>query len=80
MDLSASEPAPEMSESSGEYRLRFRYQLWSQAAQDFRSRPAASQRFASTSSNRAAIDLNPRTPERHDAADSGTGAASEHAR
>jgi hypothetical protein len=39
MDLTESAPLPEMSEQSGEYRLRFRYQLWSQAAHDFRSRP-----------------------------------------
>ena len=54
MDLTEPGPRPEMSEQSGEYRLRFRYQLWSQAAQDFRSRPAAPQRFVSTGRNSAA--------------------------
>ena len=32
MDLTEPGPRPEVSEQSGEYRLRFRYQLWSQAA------------------------------------------------
>jgi hypothetical protein len=80
MDLSATEPLPEMSESSGEYRLRFRYRLWSQAAQDFRSRPPAPQRFASTGSNGPAIGLHPSTPERQDAAESGSVSASDRER
>jgi hypothetical protein len=69
MDLTEPGPRPEVSEQSGEYRLRFRYQLWSQAAQDFRSRPAATQRFVSTGRNSAALDLNPRGAERRDTLD-----------
>ena len=72
MDLTEPGPRPEMSEQSGEYRLRFRYQLWSQAAQDFRSRPAAQQRFVSTGRNSAAADLNLHNAERRDALDSET--------
>ncbi len=79
MDLTEGEALPEMPEPSGEYQRRFRYQLWSQAAQDFRSRPAAPQRFASSGRNSAAIELNARTSERHDASESeitsGPGAA-----
>ncbi len=72
MDLTEPGPRPEVSEQSGEYRLRFRYQLWSQAAQDFRSRPAAPQRFISTGGNSAAADPNPRDAERRHASDSET--------
>jgi hypothetical protein len=69
MDLTEPEPRPEMSEQTGEYRLQFRYQLWSQAAQDFRSRPPVAQRFSSTSSHRTAIDLNPSPAEGYEASD-----------
>jgi hypothetical protein len=72
MDLTEPAPQPEVSKQSAEYRLRFRYQLWSQAAQDFRSRAAAPQRFASTRGNGAAVDLNSRTAERRDALNSET--------
>ena len=79
MDLTEPGPRPEMSEQSGEYRLRFRYQLWSQAAQDFRSRPAAPQRFVSTGRNSAAVDPNPLSAERRDALDPETMPASDQA-
>ena len=69
MDLSEPEQLAETSERSGEYRLQFRYQLWSQAAQGFRSRPPVPQRFSSTSSHRAAIDLNPSPAEGYEASD-----------
>jgi hypothetical protein len=75
MDLTDTEPLPEMSEQSGEYRLRFRYQLWSQVAQDFRSRAPAPRRFVSTSSNGAAVDLHPGIAEQRDAPDADTGSA-----
>jgi hypothetical protein len=78
MDLTEPEP-PQMSEQSGEYQLQFRYQLWSQAAQDFRSRPSAPQRFSSTSSNRATIDLGPGPAGRYDASDAGTVSAADEA-
>jgi hypothetical protein len=72
MDLTESMPLSEMPEQSGEYRLRFRFQLWSQAAQDFRARARAPQRFASTSSTRAVHQLNPRSAERQDVSASDT--------
>ena len=72
MDLTESLPLTEMPEQSGEYRLRFRYQLWSQAAQDFRSSAPARQRFASTSSTRAVHELNPRSAEPQDVSASDT--------
>jgi hypothetical protein len=79
MDLSEPGPQPEVSEQSGEYRLRFRYQLWSQAAQDFRLRPVASRRFVSTGRNSGGADLKPRSAERRDALDSHTTPAPEEA-
>jgi hypothetical protein len=75
MDLSEAEPLPDMSEQSGEYPLRFRYQLWSQAAQDFRLRAPAPRRFASSSSNGSAIDLNRGIVEQRDAPDADTGSS-----
>jgi len=72
VDLTESLPLTEMPEQSGEYRLRFRYQLWSQAAQDFRSSAPARQRFASTSSTRAVHELNPRSAEPQDVSASDT--------
>ena len=79
MDLTEPAPRPEMSEPSGECRQRFRYQLWSQAAQDFRSRPAAPQRLPSSGRNSAAVDQNPRSAEWRDALDSKTMPASDEA-
>jgi hypothetical protein len=73
MDLSEAEQLAEMSEQSGEYQLRFRYQLWSQAAQDFRVRAPAPRRFASSSSNGAAADLNRGMVAQRDAPDADTG-------
>jgi len=49
------------SESSGDYRLRFRYELWSQAAQEFRS--PVSRRFKSIAVNAAANAPNSSTGE-----------------
>jgi hypothetical protein len=77
MDLTESAPLPEMSEQCGEYRLRFRYQLWSQAAQDFRSRPPAPRRFAPTGSNGAVIELKPGIAQRRDAPHADTGSAAD---
>ncbi|HEX2788886.1 MAG TPA: hypothetical protein VHN17_00505 [Steroidobacteraceae bacterium] len=79
MDLTEPEPLPEMPEQSGEYRLRFRYELWSQASEDFRSRPAASHRFASVGTNGAANDRHQRAAEPDTAPDPDTvSAAGEH--
>jgi hypothetical protein len=72
VDLTESMPLTEMPEQSGEYQLRFRYQLWSQAAQDFRLRAPAPQRFASTSGTRAVRELSPRSAEPQDVSASGT--------
>jgi hypothetical protein len=80
MDLSEPGARTEVSEQSGEYRLRFRFQLWSQAAQDFRSRPAAPRRFVSTGRNSAAAELNPRSAEQRDSVHSETMPASDEAR
>lgn len=80
MDLTEGEALPEMSDHSAECQRRFRYQLWSQAAQDFRSRPAAPQRFALSGRNRAAIKQNARTSERHDASESETTSGPDKAR
>jgi hypothetical protein len=55
-------------ESSREYRLRFRYELWSQASQDFRS-PAVCKRFPSIVVDATASGLNSGTGE----PDSGSG-------
>jgi hypothetical protein len=76
------QPAPlnEMSEQTAGYQLRFRYQLWSQAAQDFRPRAPAPQRCAPTSHNGAEHDLGPRTSARQDASDSGTVSAPDEGR
>jgi hypothetical protein len=70
VDLTEPGPRPLVSEQSSDYQLRFRYQLWSQGAQDFRSRPAAPRGFASAGRNSAAADINPRSAERGDALDS----------
>jgi hypothetical protein len=80
MDLSEPEQLAETSERSGEYRLQFRYQLWSQAAQDFRLRAPAPRRFALSSSNGAACDLNPGMVEQRDASDADTGFAADQGR
>lgn len=80
MDLTEPEALPETAEQSGEYRERFRYQLWSQAAQDFRSRPPAPQRFASASSNRTTIGLNALAAEPRDASDSDSPSSADGAR
>jgi hypothetical protein len=80
VDLS-EQPAPldDMSEQTAGYQPRFRYQLWSQAAQDFRPRAPAPQRFAPSSSNGAAPDLNPRTSQRQGASDSDAASAADEA-
>jgi hypothetical protein len=72
MDLTEPGPQPQLSEQSSDHQLRFRYQLWSQAEQDFRSRPAAPQRFASTGRNSATAELSSRSAVRRGALDSET--------
>jgi hypothetical protein len=71
VDLTEPAPLNEMSEQTAEYPLRFRYQLWSQAAQDFRPHAPAPQRFAPTNSN-GAERPKPRTTARQDVSDSDT--------
>ena len=80
MDLIEPGPQPDMTEQTGQYRLQFRYQLWSQAAQDFRLRAPAPRRFALSSSNGAACDLNPGMVEQRDASDADTGFAADQDR
>jgi len=51
-----AEPKPmqDTSETSGEYRARFRYELWSHAARDFRSLATLSKRIQSNGVHGAA--------------------------
>ena len=67
-DTTPKEPDPSEA-SSSEYRLRFRYELWSQASLGFRS-PAALKRFASIVVNGTASTLDGRTAELENASES----------
>jgi hypothetical protein len=62
MDETVGQEVESGEEPSGKYRLRFRYELWSQASQDFRS-PAVFKRFTATVVDRTASGSNSSTAE-----------------
>jgi hypothetical protein len=62
MDEKVGQEVESGEEPSGKYRLRFRYELWSQASQGFRS-PAVFKRFPAMLVDRTASALNSSTAE-----------------